>query len=166
MNYRKCIRVDTECKSWLDIENDNFSNCSTSSFYCSEHINSRRTSPVPFNIDSLFHVRMTNSCFCAPSLSCVFGIMMQWKHAISPQFILVLPTKLHLWVMTTSNSYTCRICEFQLQFSNRISEVAHETSTVPWPGHSASARLRPMVIGDMLQFKTVSPIAIRMYGVY
>ena len=59
-------------------------------------INSRRTSPVPLNIDSLFHVRMTNSYFCAPSLSCAFGIIMQWKYAISPQFILVFLTKLHL----------------------------------------------------------------------
>ena len=85
-----------ECKNLLDIENDNFRNCSTSSFNRSEHINSQCTSPVPFNIDSLFHVRVTNSYFCAPSLSCAFGIMMQWKHAISSPFILVLPTKLHL----------------------------------------------------------------------
>ena len=70
----------------------------------------------------------------------------------------------------TSNSYTWHIFEFQLQFLNRLSEVARETSTVlwPWPGHSTLAlpRLRPTIFGGMLQFKTVSPIAIRMYGVY
>ena len=97
-SYRTCIRVEKECKSWLNIENDNFNNCSTSSFNCSEYINSRCTSLVPLNIDSLFHVRMTNSYFCALSLSCAFGIMMQWEYAISPQFILVFPTKLHLWL--------------------------------------------------------------------
>ena len=97
-SYRTRIWVDNEFKSWLNIENDNFNNCSTSSFNRSEHINSRRTSPVPLNIDSLFHVRMTNSYFCTQSLSCAFGIMMPWKYAISPQFILVFPTKLHLWL--------------------------------------------------------------------
>ena len=83
------------------------------------------------------------------------------------QFILVLPTAFMSYDYTC-HSYIWRICEFQLQFSNRLNEVAHETSAVSW--HStlplALPRLWPTVIGDMLKFKTVSPIAIRMYGVY
>ena len=71
----------------------------------------------------------------------------------------------------TCHSYMWRICEFQLQFSNRLNEVAHGTSTVSWPrsGHSTTAqslalpRLRPTVIGDMLQFKTVG--IVRVYKI-
>ena len=84
-----------ECKSLLDIENDNFSNCSTSSFNRSEHIISRRTSPVPLNIDSLFHVRLTNSYFAHRVRVVHLALRCNGSMPFHP-FILVLPTKLHL----------------------------------------------------------------------
>ena len=59
-----------------------------------------------------------------------------------------------------SDSYTMRICESQLQLSNCMSEVEHETSAVQWP----VAVHRHRHIDDTLQFKTISPTA--MYGVY